>query len=412
MATKDNAWNFIDYTEIESAIINAGRTPVRISSWNPDFFQLTELNSTIGAEIYKNHSYHDNTEYLYNDDPAIHVLREALCTNFFVNNSACITSDNLLLCPGSTSGLALIMLFLKQVELEFMFFITPLYFSVIRLCKFLSIPHQLIATEFEGRYTPSKQLLSKMKACKRKKALFLTHPKYCTGINIIESEFISYIDTLNNGDFLILDETLDLDIPCKVDRFLQNYIDPSIQIIRLKSFFKPIQLNAYRLSYIIHPTNLMKPFESCVDVLYGGLDLFSVESWNSFLLNENSLNLYSEAIYQLKYIMTDNYQKLSIIAEAMGVYLVGPWENGVFATIILPRRSGNHYFSRDSLCQFMKKTGFVFYTGEDFHFKDEMKFLNIRINLLHGIEKTINFIESYLSFFKLSNNAGEKKYYF
>jgi histidinol-phosphate/aromatic aminotransferase/cobyric acid decarboxylase-like protein len=176
--------------------------------------------------------------------------------------------DNILLTPGATAALAVILHLLRDCAVEVVLTDPPFYFSIQKLCAALGMDFIVVNRSVEelDEHSLIFDLIARHRH--QRKAIILAHPRYVVSRNY-PSPIISEIRrVLNSDDFLIIDQSVDMEF-CNHD----NFMDLNSMSIKIRTLGKTLGLNGSRLAVIVADKHLIVQLNRHAGILYGSLDV-------------------------------------------------------------------------------------------------------------------------------------------
>ncbi len=125
----------------------------------------------------------------------------------------------------------------------------------------MSFHVQLIPTYLRNQYALPD--LTQMLRDGPNTALWLTQPRVALGWNQPIDLMSRVLETVSTHNFVVIDEVTDQSFPAHLGRL--RVLAPNANLIRVRSFTKPMGLNGFRLSAILHPRSLRTSFTSALD---------------------------------------------------------------------------------------------------------------------------------------------------
>lgn len=182
--------------------------------------------------------------------------------------------DNITICSSATSASLMTQIFLKDKGVKNIYFETPAYYGSLEHADVLGINKILIPTYFIDNFEIQQDYLNKFKDDSVIKALWICQPRFGLGYNQDIALIDKYIALLNDNDYLIIDEATEQLFPSLLHKY--NY-KKFPNIIKYRSFFKPIGINGPRISFIIHHEKYRKNYQNILELVQGAIDCFSLE---------------------------------------------------------------------------------------------------------------------------------------
>lgn len=174
---------------------------------------------------------------------------------------------SILLTPGATAALAVILHTLRVLDVKVVITDPPFYFSVKKLCDALGLTFISIARSLDSLdgHDCIFEMLTRHRQVR--KALILTHPRYVLSRNYPGAVLVEARRHLNSDDILIIDQSVDMEF-CNQD----NYIDFASNFIKIRTIGKALSLNGSRLAVVEANMDLLPDLNRQASILYGSLD--------------------------------------------------------------------------------------------------------------------------------------------
>lgn len=179
-----------------------------------------------------------------------------------------IDPDNLLLTPGATSALSVILHFFRANGVEVVLTDPPFYFSIEKLCLNLGIRFHAVPRTAEELGDDDRIVTLVNKYRGARKAVILTQPRYVISRNYPSEIFTAIQNSLARDDFLVLDQSVDMEFQNK-----DNFMSLESSFIKVRTIGKALGLNGSRLATITAAENVIVKLNRHAGVLYGSLDV-------------------------------------------------------------------------------------------------------------------------------------------
>jgi histidinol-phosphate/aromatic aminotransferase/cobyric acid decarboxylase-like protein len=236
-----------------------------LSGWDPPFgLPVLDLPS---IELPK-----EVERYIYEDQLSNLFLVEAkdIVASWLTERSLRrIEPTNLLIAPGATSAITLLLHHYASEGYRLLVADTPLYFSYYRLASSLCLrlettPRTLVSID---GVNPLLNLLSKFGGVP--KIIVMSDPKYSMSTTYGEVELVEILKAMRSEDYLIIDRAMDL-------RYVQPFSLSDNRVIEIWSVGKPIGINACRLAILSGARQSIRDLVKTSGWIYGSLDASSI----------------------------------------------------------------------------------------------------------------------------------------
>ena len=278
------------------------------------------------------------------------------------------------ICSSITTASLIVLLYLQFQGISKIFFETPAYFASIEQAKSLKISYSLMPTYFDNEYQLENTSFSAIYRTKSKKALWLTQPRFALGINQNKRSLDKILNSLNDDDYLIIDEATEQLHPA----YLKDYNFRRFKnIIKLRSFLKGIGLNGPRIAYILHHETFRKKMENYLELTQGAIDCFSL---NFAVTNLRNSSFFKKLLFASNYYVNELRKKIQLITRGTCLY-PSQLINGYIGSIAIKLKQDNSYLKeREELLTFCKKNKILVILGASMIFAFDYKFEYVRVN--------------------------------
>lgn len=242
--------------------------------YNSSFKDLSGWDRSIDVNLFPeisiNLSSADLRRYIFEcelPNESFEEVKRSIAALISARDRITVQPNNLLLTPGATAALAVILHFMRSIDIEVVLTDPPFYFSVQKLCQALGISFEVARRSVEDldHHDCIFDLIKSHKG--RRKAIILTHPRYVISRNYPAEVLSTIRGMLDSGDFLIIDQSVDMEF-CNTDSLMHIY--PSC--IKIRTIGKSLGLNGSRLATLIADEDLVPRLNKQASILYGSLD--------------------------------------------------------------------------------------------------------------------------------------------
>jgi histidinol-phosphate/aromatic aminotransferase/cobyric acid decarboxylase-like protein len=183
-----------------------------------------------------------------------------------LREGATVPPENLLLAPGATAALAVVLHFLRADEIGVVITDPPFYFSIKKLCDALGIkfisPYKTLNNLDD--HDELFQLVERYRH--KRKAVILTHPRYVVSRNY-PVHFLSHVRSLlDPDDVLVIDQSVDMEFCNRANYF-------SLDAIKIRTVGKALGFNGSRLAAIVASSGIIARLNKLAGTIYGSLDV-------------------------------------------------------------------------------------------------------------------------------------------
>lgn len=319
-------------------------------------------------------------EYTNNDAGDGPLIRELISKNLI--ESECyndISLSNITLAPSITSASLNVLMALSGNDVSDIYLSTPCYYATKFQIEKLGLNVKLIPT-----YRKENFSLKLNGDFLKSSVLWITHPIISLTQNFNFNVLFDWVENNNSSKkkFLIIDEAADYQ-PMHI--FDEEYIrENNVEIIRLRSYFKPLSVNGQRFSYIIASHGFTKEIAKWVWSAHGGLDQFSIYTAKWAIQNAEELKNLSFSVHH-----KCSNRKLQIDKLIRGTDLSLPnFENGYISSICVDMtkwkiyRQHGHFAARNALIDSLANIGIIPTLASSMYFAHENGCERIRIGYL------------------------------
>lgn len=302
-----------------------------------------------------------------------------------------INCDELTLCTSATIASLIVLTFLKRQGVKQIVFETPCYFASIHQAKMLGFDTILVPTYYKDNYN----FILPQELSTYSKAVWLTQPKFAIGSNQNLCEIKTLYSTLNNKDFLIIDEANEHIFPSVLHELKPRNMH---NLVKFRSLFKPLGLNGPRISCIFHNSTYRASFQDVMDIMQGGIDYKSISLATDLYVNpyklKTLLNVVHEQVMELRY-------EAEILCQCSDLE-ISPIESGYLGSVHVhfsPNKS--HEQQRGELLDFCHQVKLPIILGASMYYAIEPSIEHVRLNYFIHNSLFINGLKLLLSKYRL-----------
>lgn len=335
-----------------------GYSPFNVSTWNPSqYFSHTFLLNRIQLLPF------NYIPYIYSyelDKSQLNITKGNLGAS---NCYGCTITNS------GTSSITLVTSVLKQMDVKRMLVICPVYYSVIYnfIQKGLQVIKAYLIRTDNGYQLPHQEIL----ACINNiDAIWLTNPIYNTGFYLAKEDIAFLKSKIPSRIIIICDDCLAVN----GHEMIRNFRDTN-NYISIHDPLKQILVNGLKFSCILYPFQYEHIFEQWSDIVCGSLSYSTVQSMNFF----NSENFTKIRLQLYKHFQEMSTQLEDIAKEFPSLSIDNNIYNSHMQMCYFPNLPYNFLQSKETMYQFMEKTGASLIPGNRFHFPNQCGF-SFRIN--------------------------------
>lgn len=288
-------------------------------------------------------------EYNHNDAGKGPELRALIASILSVVDAfGKVDADNITLAPSLTSASLNVLFALSLLRVKMIAIGTPCYYATRLQMDRLGFTANLIPTfEHEGfRLDPGRIPFD----CN---TLWVTHPI----ISLTKDfKFDDLQQWLRHQDaarprYIIIDEAADCKSPARLD--IEGLSSKGIEIIRMRSFFKQVNINGQRLAFLVSSKKISQHLAKEAWLSHGGLDRFSMGTVDWVADNQSG---YDELKSKMLERCSLEHATLARFIRGSDVSLP-VYENGYITSLRIDMRewpefqSGGHELARERLIE-------------------------------------------------------------
>ncbi len=367
--------------------IGGGSVSADLSGWENSPFALPIVETWTPPTVA------DLSRYYVDSGQRLKRLKARLIPALEILESDEIEPNDFTLIPSATSGIAIVLAYLKEQGVKELFVEAPTYYAVMDAAGRLGIACNFVAPlESESEQVTSdlkrlEDILSRPGVC-----LWLHQPRYALGCDLNRNHLEALSARAVDGRFLVLDEANDDTVPS-----LARTLHRKSNVLRLRSLTKVFGLNGVRIALLLHPAGAR---DKIVDIMWsvgGALDWFSVSVAESVAVPKN---LYADMLRQMHERLLPQRRLTIACLRDIPVRLL-PGETGFLGSIRLDWRSlaGTEQEKRSRLIHHMAARRIPVMLGAHVYMPKQIGFEHIRLNFLNTPETLREGISAIQSFF-------------
>ena len=271
----------------------------------------------------------DLVQYRVDEDAALGDAKERIQPLLSAWEATDVFPNEFTICPSGACASLVALATVKSLGIRHVVFETPAYFGSIEQAIELGLSVELVPTFRRTDYMlpDVKRLLGTSDT-----ALWLTQPRASLGFDQSQDLVIRILQTLRHTQFLIVDEVTDQTFPAHLSRLV--HAGASTNVIRLRSFTKPMGINGIRLAAILHSATLRPAIVGCLEAFGGSLEIHSLRLVGTL----------AEDITRFRHLLriaNDQVNKLRVTAERLATgtpISVNHLVNGYIGSMIVDLR--------------------------------------------------------------------------
>ena len=292
----------------------------------------------------------------------------------------------------ATSALFSTLLALKKRKIKRYIVVRPAYYSIVDSLRDLSRVVMFYYLESKNEFKIDFNYLEDLIKSQYAEALIISNPVYSIGRELAESEIESLVAICRQNNITLVIDSAVEGLKWNSDRFdLFNHsilttIKDLPSWVYVSSLPKAFFINDMKYSTIIGQPNLIAEIDDLTSQVSGGLNKLHLATIDSFLDQENYLELETCFKKNIEYAK-GNYSQLESALLGSPLYL-GNTDSGFFTMLLLKDRSYNHIKFMEISKRLLFNFDILAMTGNYFGFKREDDF-GIRINLIKNFQPHI-----------------------
>jgi DNA-binding transcriptional MocR family regulator len=277
---------------------------------------------------------HDFARYYLDYGSGLSPYKEHLSKLLTAWEGSDVSPDDFTLCPSGALGSLITLGTLKAQGIKRILFETPCYYGTLEQAEEMLFEVGLVPTYRRDRYELPD--VTEMLRNGPNSALWLTQPRVALGWNQPIAHLERVLEAQDRRNFLVIDEVTDQSYPAHLGRL--RILSPNSNVIRVRSFTKPMGLNGFRLSAILHPRHLRAAFTAALELFGGTLDAHSVLAIDALSESPEHLTAMLSAASQQVNTLRAKAERLTRKSPAT----VNPLVNGYIGSMIVDlSRLGN-----------------------------------------------------------------------
>lgn len=346
-----------------------GKDIIKLSNWNS--------NKNIGEEMIKMIPFFEQiktVDYIFSYE-----LKQKIKNELLMKFGSSYLTNDIVVTPSGSLSIYNVINFLKQKCIKSMALLAPVYFTVPYVCENLGINYDKFYLDRDGKEYFLKNC--DIELCDKYDAIWITNPVYCTGVYYTES-FVNYIQHwIDQGKYIIFDESLSLK-----GKELIRYFNKYENVISICSPHKSLCINGNKFSAIIMSKRHIPIFNAWVDIISGCLSISNLKAIYHFISDK-----YDVAYKYFNNIVQRNYISLEVLCKK---YSVDYDKNikGCFMSLYFPDLRYNALDDEKVMKYVFMKTGTSFIPGSRNSMNPDFG-LTFRINLSRITYDSIDYIE-------------------
>ena len=340
----------------------------------------------------------DLSRYYADSGNRLNYIKEQLVPALKILEGKTLHNENFTLLPSTTSGIGIVLAFLKQQKIKYLIIEGPAYFAVIEAAKRLGIACKLVAPVFcdNGRATTNTRcLLQHMDnphVC-----VWIHQPHFSLGSDLSRNDIDKLIAKAQGKRYLVIDEANDNTVPS-----LMAGIHEIANVFRIRSLTKVLGLNGVRLALLLHPCGVRNQITEIMWSVEAALDWFSVSIAKSLT---SPPFLYTDMIRQIRQRLLSQRELINAILVVKEIKLL-PGKTGFLNCLQIDWRSidGTESDKRKCLIKHLTHNRVPAMLGSHIYMPKLHGFEHIRINLFNSSETLrygISVIHSFRSLLSL-----------
>jgi aspartate/methionine/tyrosine aminotransferase len=301
------------------------------------------------------------------------------------------TYDDLTICNSSTSASYIILGFLKE-RIDTLFIETPAYYATIEQSQMLGIKVVKIPTYISNGFQINAEFFNSLHNAKGKIGIWISQPRFGLGLNQPHEGLTLLLSFLRDDDFLIVDEATEQLFPSHLSEF--NFKKRK-NILKYRSFMKPLGFNGPRLAYILHHSDYRNLIQCHMEITQGAIDCFSLAYVTKILSNKEEFERILKAAN--KYV-NNLRSKMESLVRGTNLKVI-PLENGYIGSVAYYYdQEGDPSRLRKQLLSYCKHVKCPIILGSGLYFAIDPRYEFIRINYFNTEYNVMTGIQLILKF--------------
>ncbi len=336
-----------------------GYFPFNVSTWNPsNFFSNKFLMNRIHLSPY------NYIPYIYSYELNKQKLLTTKTKLGGNNNYECLITNT------GTSAISLVSSILKEIRVESVLVICPIYYSILYnlLQKDIKIYKLDIERTEKGYHLPQLQIIEFIGKID---AIWITNPIYNTGIYYFQEDIDFLQSIIPSNIKIVCDDCFSVN-GHELIRSFRNHNN----FISINDPLKQIMINGLKFACIMYPQQYDKLFTQWSDIICGSLTYSTVQSIDFFNSNE-----FDEINNQLHQHFNNSNKILQQLTNKFSRIIIDKQEHSSHMHMCIIKGFPYDYLQDiERMYLFMKETATSIIPGNRFHFPSFNNF-SFRLNM-------------------------------
>jgi histidinol-phosphate/aromatic aminotransferase/cobyric acid decarboxylase-like protein len=210
-------------------------------------------------------------QYNIDDGRTLRAQKENISILLSAWEKRTVSIDEFTLCPSGSAASFATLAVMHELGSDHILFETPCFYGTVEQAELLNMKIHLLPTFARDAYRlpiPKHWQRSKISSI-----LWLTQPRASLGFNQ-DIDLLQSIIQYGYFRFLVIDEVTDQTFPSLLNSLSVQF--PESNIVRIRSFTKPMGLNGVRISAIMHPPSMRNAFRNSLELFGATLDAYSL----------------------------------------------------------------------------------------------------------------------------------------
>jgi histidinol-phosphate/aromatic aminotransferase/cobyric acid decarboxylase-like protein len=237
-----------------------------------------------------------------------------------------VRADSLLLTPGATAALSVVLHFLHTCGVDCVLTDPPFYFSIKKLCSALGVNFAVASRSADelDKHDCIFELIEQHRH--KRKAIVLAHPRYIVSRNYPAQVLSDIRSALNADDFMVIDQSTDMEFSNN-----DNFLQLDSPFIKIRTFGKALGMNGSRLAAIVADEELIAALNKQAGILYGSLDVAMLKLG---ALIAQTPEFFASHLQAVRRLVEEAYLEARASLEGSAFKIVAP-ENGFLGYILV-----------------------------------------------------------------------------